>query len=111
MPVKRFIYNVEKAPWRAGGLLYIWGHAYEFDNEASPVKWEQFEEMLASLAARSYDIWFATNIEIYDYIKATQAIRISADGKMLYNPTDTDVWVSNGAENVKIPAAQSVVIE
>ena len=48
---------------------------------------------------------------VMDGYMATQAIRISADGKMLYNPTDTDVWVSNGAENVKIPAAQSVVIE
>ena len=111
MPVKRFIYNVEKAPWRAGGLLYIWGHSYEFDNAASPVKWEEFEGMLAQLAARSYDIWFATNIEVYDYIKATQAIRSSADGKLLYNPTDTDVWVSNGSENVKIPAASSVKIQ
>ena len=25
--VKRFIYNVTKAPWRAGGVLYIWGHS------------------------------------------------------------------------------------
>ena len=35
----------------------------------------------------------------------------SADGKMYYNPTDTDVWVSNGDENVKIGACQKVIIE
>jgi hypothetical protein len=75
------------------------------------LKWEEFEAMLAQLAAHSDDIWFATNIEVYDYIKATQAIRTSADGKMLYNPTDTDVWVSNGDTDIRIPAAQSVKID
>ncbi len=110
-PVKKFIYNVEKAPWRAGGLLYIWGHAYEFDNADAPVKWEEFEAMLAQLAAHKDDIWFATNIEVYDYIKATQAIRTSVNGKILYNPTDTDVWVSDGDKDIKIPAAADVVLE
>jgi hypothetical protein len=109
--VKRFLYNVEKAPWRAGGLLYIWGHAYEFDNPASPVHWEEFEEILKQLAEHKDNIWFATNIEVYDYIKATQSIRTSANGKMLYNPTDTDVWVSNGDVDIKIPAAQSITVE
>jgi peptidoglycan/xylan/chitin deacetylase (PgdA/CDA1 family) len=109
--IRRFIYNVEKAPWRAGGLLYIWGHSYEFDNERAPVKWAEFEERLKVLADHSYDIWFGTNAEVYDYLQAMKSIRVSADGKMYYNPTDTDVWVSNGDENVKIGACQKVIIE
>ena len=28
-----------------------------------------------------------------------------------YNPTDTDVWVSNGDVDIKIPAAQSVTVD
>ena len=109
--IRRFIFNVEKAPWRAGGLLYIWGHSYELDNPNSPVKWEEFEEKLKVLSEHEYDVWFATNIEVYDYVQAMKAIRMSANGKMLYNPTDTDVWVSNGDENVKIGAMQTVVLE
>lgn len=109
--IRRFMYNVEKAPWRAGGLLYIWGHAYEFDNPEAPVKWEEFEAKLKLLSEHEYDIWFATNIEVYDYIQATKAIRISADGKIYYNPTDTDVWVSHGDEDIKIGAMQTVIID
>ena len=110
-PVKRFLYNVEKAPWRAGGVLYIWGHSYELDNTNYPVGWEKLEEILSELHGRNYDIWCATNIEIYDYVNATKQIRRSADGKLFYNPTDIDVWVSNDDQPVCIGACQSVVIE
>jgi len=109
--VKRFIYNVEKAPWRAGGVLYIWGHAYEFDNEKAPVGWEKFEEILAELEKRKYDIWCATNIEIYDYVQAQKQIRRSADGKTFYNPTDTDVWVAVDDQPLCIGAGKTVSIE
>ena len=108
--VKRFIYNVEKAPWRAGGVLYIWGHAYEFDNEKAPVQWEKFEEILSELSQRTYDIWCATNIEIFDYVNAQKQIRRSADGKTFYNPTDIDVWVAVDDEPVCIGAGKSVTI-
>ncbi len=106
--VRRFVYNVEKAPWRAGALLYIWGHSYEFDNANMPVKWEEFEETLKTLSALEHDVWFATNGEIYDYVNAMKSVRMSANGKILYNPTDTDVWVSCGDENIKIGASQTV---
>ena len=108
--VKRFIYNVEKAPWRAGGVLYIWGHAYEFDNEKAPVGWEKFEEILAELEKRNYDIWCAPNIEIYDYVQAQKQIRRSADGKTFYNPTDTDVWVAVDDQPLCIGAGKTVTI-
>ncbi len=109
--VKKFIYNVEKAPWRAGGVLYIWGHSYEFDNKDFPVGWEKFEEILSELHKREYDIWPATNLEIYDYVGAVKRIRRSADGKTLYNPTDTDVWVSNDDKPLRIGACESVIIQ
>ena len=109
--VKRFIYNVTKAPWRAGGVLYIWGHSYEFDNESAPVQWEKFEEILANLYQYRDGYWAATNLEIYDYVQAMKKIRRSADGKMLYNPTDIDVWVSYKDEPLKIGACQTVTVE
>lgn len=109
--VDYFIQNVEKRSWRAGGLLYIWGHSYELDNKEAPVGWEKFEEILKKLSEHEYDIWFATNIEVFDYANAIKSIRTSADGKIFYNPTDTDVWVSSGSENIKIGAAQYVTID
>ena len=45
-------------------LLYIWGHSYEFtDNN----RWEEFEKLCEYVSNRS-DIWYATNIEIIDYL-------------------------------------------
>ncbi len=108
---KRFIYNVTKAPWRAGGVLYIWGHAYEFDNKEAPVQWEKFEEILAMLHEHKDGYWAATNIEIYDYVQARKQIRFSADGKTIYNPTDIDVWVSYNEEPLKIGACQTVILD
>ncbi len=108
---RRFIYNVTKAPWRAGGVLYIWGHAYEFDNKEAPVQWEKFEEILADLYQYRDGYWAATNLEIYDYVQAMKKIRRSADGKMLYNPTDIDIWVSNDDEPLKIPACTTVIVD
>ncbi|MGN1095119.1 MAG: polysaccharide deacetylase family protein [Eubacteriales bacterium] len=108
--VDYFIQNVEKRPWRAGALLYIWGHSYEFDNKDAPVGWEKFEEMLKKLADHAYDIWFATNIEIVDYVHAIKSIRVSADGKMYYNPTDTSVFASCDNEIIEIGAGQTVTL-
>ena len=108
MAVKRFIYNVEKAPWRAGGVLYIWGHAYEFDNEKAPVQWEKFEEILAELQKRTYDIWCATNIEIYDYVKAFERLEFSADGKLVYNPTFTEVFFELNGKKFMIRPGETV---
>ena len=58
--VKRFLYNVEKAPWRAGGVLYIWGHSYEFDVDDT---WNRFEDFLKLISGRG-DIFYGTNREI-----------------------------------------------
>ena len=75
------------------------------------MKWEEFEEVLKQLKEREYDIWFATNIEIYDYENAKKSIRRSADGKTFYNPTDIDVWVAKDDEPICIGAGKTVVIE
>ncbi len=109
--VKYFISCVEKEPWNSGELLYIWGHGYEFDESNAPLSWEKFEEYLAALHKREYDIWSATNIEIYDYVNASRSIRMSADGTMLYNPTDTDVWVSNDGKPLCVESCGSALIK
>ena len=109
--VKRFEYNATKAPWRAGGVLYIWGHSYELDNDDAPINWERFEAILERLSALKDNVWFATNIEIYDYTQALKSLRRSADGKTLYNPTDTLVCISNNDEPVEIPPMTKVRLD
>ena len=74
-------------------LFYIWGHSFEFDRKNN---WERIEEICAKLSGKD-DTWYATNIEIYDYVKAYESLEISADGTRIYNPTLIKVWfVVNG---------------
>ena len=71
-------------------LFYIWGHSYEFNDNQT---WEMIESF-CQRAANQPDIWFATNIEIKDYLTALDQLAISADGSMIYNPSALDVYVS-----------------
>ena len=83
-------------------LFYLWGHSYEFDRNDN---WDRIEKFCEQ-AAGMEDTWYATNIEIYDYVMALRALEFSADRSMVYNPTATDVWVRCNHENVKIPAGK-----
>lgn len=42
-------------------LLYVWGHAYEFDEV--PGRWEQFEEFCKMISSKD-DIFYGTNKEV-----------------------------------------------
>ena len=69
--------------------MYVWGHAYEFDDNNN---WEVIEKFCEA-AGGDPDIWYATNIEIFDYVTAMRRCELSADRTMLYNPSATSVWV------------------
>lgn len=69
-------------------MFYIWGHSYEFERNGN---WDRMEEICKRLAGRE-DSWYATNMEIYDYVTAYRSLVFSADGKRVYNPTDKEIW-------------------
>ncbi len=69
-------------------LFYLWGHSYEFERNKD---WDRLDKICEKLSVKD-DIWYATNIEIYDYVKAYESLIYSADGSMIYNPTRYTVW-------------------
>lgn len=88
-------------------LLYIWGHSHELCSEDD---WIEFEETYKTIAEND-KIWYATNIEIYDYIKAQKSLKISADEKVFTNPSSIDLWVEkDGKDIIKIPSGETVKI-
>lgn len=92
---------------KAPKLFYLWGHAYEFDNNDN---WQVIEAFAEKVGNRD-DIWYATNGEIYEYVQAFRALQFSADDDMVYNPTAKDVYLKwFGDENVVIPAGKTVVL-
>lgn len=73
---------------RTPKLFFMWGHCKEFERKQN---WDHLEEICRSLGGRD-DIWYATNIEIYDYVQAYRSLRYSADAGIVFNPTLLDVW-------------------
>ena len=70
-------------------LFYLWGHSYEFDNDNN---WNVIEEFAETIGNRE-DIWYATNGEVYAYVKAFDGLRWAADGKIVHNPSGLDVYI------------------
>lgn len=83
----------DKTPWnRKPWMFYLWGHSYEFEANGN---WDLIEKF-AEYTAGKDDIWYATNLEIYDYIEAWHRLVVSADGTRIYNPTAYTLWYSAG---------------
>lgn len=87
-------------------LMYVWGHANEFDRDNN---WDLIETFCSMMSGKD-DIWYATNIEIVDYLTALKQLRFSADRTMVYNPTATDLIISVMEEPVYIPAGKLINI-
>lgn len=90
--------------WKLPAMFYLWGHSYEFDNDNN---WEVIEKFAEFIGGRD-DIWYATNIEIYNYVKAYESLETSYDKKIIHNPSAIDVWVYIDEETVKIKAGETL---
>ena len=64
-------------------LFYLWGHAYEFEQFDN---WHVIEDF-AKMMGGHEEIWYATNIEIYDYVEAFKRLEWSVGMTMVHNPT------------------------
>ena len=91
---------------REAKLFYIWGHSFEFDSKNN---WEQIENICEKLA-NNPEIWYATNIEIYDYVQAYNRLETSFDQTMVHNPSAIDVWFENKKQIYCVKAGETVRI-
>lgn len=103
---------MERAQWLAENqskqylrLMYVWGHSWEFDRENN---WEVIEEFCEFMGGRE-DIWYATNIEIIDYMEVMNRLRFSANGECVYNPSAKSAWLEIDDERfVEVPGGAYV---
>lgn len=90
-------------------LFYVWGHAYEFDNDNN---WQVIEQLADFLAQHQDKIWFATNGEIMEYVTAYRRLIYSVDGSMVHNPSAVDVTIRTSmTQTVLLPAGTVTQIE
>lgn len=92
--------NIEKN--RGLCLMYVWGHSYEFERQNN---WELIDEFCQYISGRD-DIWYATNIEIVDYMEAVSRLQYTINGEAVYNPSAQDVWLQVDYKMVKATAGQ-----
>lgn len=85
-------------------LFYLWGHSYEFERDDN---WEVIEKFAEKIGGRE-DIWYATNIEIYDYVAAFNQLRFNTDMTYAENPTATDLWFSYNSRVYEIKAGSAI---
>ncbi len=91
------------SPW----LFYLWGHSYEFGRDNN---WELIENFAAEVGNRD-DIWYATNIEVYDYVDAWNRLIFSMDMTMVENPTALDLYFTDADKLYCIPSGKSGLVE
>jgi len=100
--------DMEVADYMQVKLFYMWGHTYEFDETAD---WNVITEFAKEAGGRE-DIWYATNGEIVTYLEASKQMTASMDGRILYNPTVTPIWLEayhTGEKKVLEPGETIIV--
>ena len=86
-------------------LMYVWGHSYEFTNDNN---WEVIENFCRLMGGQK-DIWYATNIEIIDYMEVMKGLKFSADGEKVFNPSVQSAWLAvNDDIIVEVPGGELV---
>jgi peptidoglycan/xylan/chitin deacetylase (PgdA/CDA1 family) len=80
-------------------LLYVWGHSIDFDREDN---WHIIDEFAEMVGGRN-DIWFATNIEIVDYLAAVDRLQYTASCDRVHNPSAASVWIRVDSRSADTP--------
>lgn len=89
-------------------LFYVWGHSYEFTGDDN---WDRMENLCTYMQEHGSDVWFATNIEICDYITAFRSLEYGAEGSLVYNPSALTVWLRRGQTVHTIPPLSTALLD
>ena len=85
-------------------LMYIWGHSFEFERNRN---WDHIAHICDKLHGRK-DVWYAANIEIYEYVTAMRSLVLSVDGTMLYNPAAVPLYLCVEGGHVLLEAGKTL---
>jgi len=88
-------------------MFYLWGHSDEYERNNN---WDLLEN-IGEIFSSDSDIWFATNIEICDYITAFNRLEFSADGKIVHNPTAVKIWFEYDKKLFSVESGQTIRTE
>lgn len=95
---------LEEPSWGRPWMFYLWGHSYEFE---ACNNWNVIEEFCELMANRE-DVWYATNIEIYEYTKAFEQLVFSMDGSIVSNPTAYELFFFLNGEELSLKPGETM---
>ncbi|ERI92262.1 polysaccharide deacetylase [Clostridiales bacterium oral taxon 876 str. F0540] len=84
-------------------LFYLWGHSYEFDLDNN---WNVIEEFCEYISNKD-NIWYATNIQIVDYLNAVNSLKFSADFTSVFNPSAISTWIELNGTKIEIKPGET----
>ena len=87
-------------------MMYVWGHSFEFRTEEDWALMEQF----CQLVGGREDTWYATNIEIVDYMADAARLQYTAAGDKVCNPNAQSIRVEVDGRHYENPAGKTVAL-
>ncbi len=89
---------------RYSGVFYPWGHGFEFHDRQD---WAGLERIFKPLSGKP-DVWYCTNLELFDYEDARKRMIIAANRATAYNPSAITVTLSVDGTLVDVPGGKLV---
>ena len=81
---ERFLNANEENEKQIPYFFSVWGHSYEFNLADN---WDVMEALLKTVGNRE-NVWYCTNIEFFNYLRAYKSLEFFADQSRVYNPTN-----------------------
>lgn len=88
-------------------MFYLWGHSYEFEEKNN---WDVIEEFMKYVANRD-DVWYATNMEIFEYEQAFKSLIFDINLKRCINPTAFDIWFNYNNKDYFIKKGETLRLD
>ena len=95
-------------------LLFVWGHSWElfdWDSAANTWttkndKWTDFESFLSAVGGHN-DIWYATVLQVADYLNAARDAELSLSDDSVHNVSSISLWYETGSDIAEIPPGET----
>jgi hypothetical protein len=91
-------------------LMTVWGHSFELDGfmSSDPDKdWTYMEDVCRHLQASSA-VWFATMIEVLDYLEALRLVDASRSDARISNPSALPIGLHINGRDVELPPRATI---
>jgi hypothetical protein len=85
-------------------VFFVWGHTYEFNDRND---WDALERLFLPLAGHD-EVWYCTNIELFDYEAARMRMAIAANRGSAFNPSAVPVTLRVDGALVEVPAGATI---